>query len=117
MGSHRGEVRSMRKIWLLAAVGLLLGILVGVLQRKGSSDSLADLFPEDKLKGAMSGIQVSIIGNLTTQSITGGEVMLAQAVAPRRLQSSEINPTALNILRGILSQQKADWICVFLAED
>ena len=106
-----------KKIWLLVLLGIVLGISIGVLRQRGSRDPLSSLFPEDKLKGAVSGIQVSIIGNLMTKSITGGEVILAQAVAPRPLQPSEVNPTALNVLRGILSQRKADWICVFLAED
>ena len=106
-----------KRLWLLAAVGVALGAALGVWQRRGSHDSLADLFPEDKLKNAVPGLQISILGNMTAKSITGGEVIMARAVAPRRIQPIEISPTALNALKGILRQHKADWICVFLAED
>jgi len=106
-----------KRLWLLALIGVLLGVSLGVWKRQSSRDPLDSLFPEDKLKGAVSGIRVSIIGNMTAKSITGGEVILAQAMAPRPFQASEIDPTALNVLREILAQHKADWICVFLAED
>ena len=106
-----------KPIWLLALIGVVLGVFIGILQNHQSHDPLEELFPAEKLKDAVADVRVGILGNLTAKSIMGGDILLARAITPRPLQPSEISSTVLNILRGILRQNKADWICVYLADD
>jgi hypothetical protein len=107
-----------KKIWLLALLGAALGAGIGFFQGRSRQDPLTELFPPDRMKGYVENVNIRIAGNLTSKSITGGEILTAEAVAPTRLDPGKLEPTCLAVLRGLLRQNPdAEWICVFLAED
>jgi hypothetical protein len=76
------------------------------------------LFPEEKIAGAMEGMRVSLLSNLEGKSISGGEILVAEAVAPGPVSPEQLTPTCLRLLKGLLQQRReAEWVCVYLAED
>ena len=107
-----------KRFWLLAAIGIILGAALGLWQRHEPGDPLAKLFPEKKIHGYIKGMRVLIASNLSSKSISGGDILLAEAITPGPMEPNRLGPTCLGVLKGLLQQRpKADWICVFIAED
>jgi len=107
-----------KKIWLLALLGAALGAGLGFWKGRGKQDPLAELFPPEKTRGFVDGLSVRIASNLSAKSITGGEILVAEAVAPIPVDPERLEPTCLSLLQTLLRQNpKSEWICVFLAED
>ncbi len=107
-----------KRLWALAGLGVVLGAGFGFWRAQSQRDPLADLFPAEKIRGYVEGMRLRIASNLTSKSITGGAVLLAEAIAPGPVESSRLGPTCLAVLKGLLQQRRdTEWICVFLAED
>jgi hypothetical protein len=102
----------------MGLAGILLGISIGFWQKHSPRDPLAKLFPEEKLRGRVEGARVSIVSDLSSKSIGGGDVLLARVILPFHVDANRLDPTSLGILQGVLRQQpNTDWICIFIAED
>ncbi len=103
---------------LLAIAGILAGFAIGFFQKHESGDPLEKILPEEKIKGYMNGTRILLASNLSSKTISGGDVLLAEAITPGPVEPGRLRPTCLGVLKGLLQQNpKADWICVFLAED
>ncbi len=106
-----------RRLWMMAALGALLGVALGVWHAE-HRDALNHLFPADKLQGFEQGTQIFIDTNLTSKTITGGAILIAQAITPGAIPPDRLGPTCLGVLKSLLLQRPhTDWICVFVAED
>ena len=107
-----------KRYWILALLGVVLGAVLGTWRSHSQIDPLAELFPAEKVKGYMEGTVVRIASNLSSKSITGGAIVVAEAITPGPIPPERLGPTCLGVLKGLLQQQRnTDWICVFVAED
>jgi len=83
-----------------------------------AKDKVEALIPEEKIRGAVEGLKVSLVSNLEAKSISGGDILVAEAVAQGSVPADRLTPTCLRLLKGLLRQRRdAEWICLFLAED
>ena len=107
-----------KQIWLMGAIGAVLGFGIAYLQAPQAQDPLEEVFPDSALTGAVSGMRLQILSNLGSQSITGGKVVMAEAYFPESAPESVWKPSLLSSLRSLLIQEpESEWICVYLARD
>ncbi len=110
-----------KKFWVLialAVLGIIAGASIGFFQKSEPRDPLDKLFPEEKLKDYMDGTRILIASNLSSKTISGGDILLAEAITPGPVESNQLQPTCLGVLKGLLKQKpNTDWICIFIAED
>jgi hypothetical protein len=101
----------------MVVVGAALGGLLGYL-RGPKSDKILALFPAHSLEGYIEGTQVSIMANAKGHSITGGELLLAEAWAPNGIAPNLLLPTVYGAMKAVLLQNRqATVVRLYLAED